>query len=154
MDIAIDNKDLLYGLVGQKTAYGDAVVVDHAETLAMAAKRVMKPAAVMVTSPFLQGQTRGQDASAGAQPGSGYQFRREPYLQLLFLFRGQCAALKLSHVFLGMDKQDIGIRRRIGPDEVGFLKDTAFDQPLFDKPVFARPEYMIAHVDLVFRGVN
>src|SRR3954468_24174051 len=143
MNVAIDGHGSPDFAIALHAANGDRDVVNHAKAFAVIRKGVVKSAADVDRDSIVQCILRSKNRTAGSEPESLHQFRRERNFKLKFFTGGESSSLQLLDILRRMDQQDVLIGSWLRCNEVFRPGNTAFDQLIMHTTIFLRRKNML-----------
>ena len=154
MHIAIEGHRGANLVVALHSADGHGDVVDHAESLAMIGKGVVKAAADADADFVDQGLARCEDRAARRQPESVGKIARVGNLHFHFFARAECAGLQLLHVVGLVDEKYVLVGRWLGFEKVGGVGDAGGDQAIANAAILFGREYVVADGEVIGVAVD
>ena len=154
MHVAVDGHRGANLVVALHAPDGHGDVVDHAESLAMIGKGVVKSAADADADFVGQSLARREDRASRRQPESVDQIARVGNFHFHFFARAERAGLQLLHVVGLVDEQDVLVGRGLRFEKVGGVGDAGGDQAIANAAILFGRKDVIADGEVIGVAVD
>ena len=154
MHVAIDSHRGANLVVALQAADSHGHVVDHAESLAVVGKRMMKSAADADADSSVRHCRAARIDPPAASQNASTSSRRVGNFHFHFFARAERAGLQLLHILRRVHQQNVLIGRGLRFEKICGLGDAVGDQPVVNAPIFFGGEDVVADGKVVGVAVD